>query len=194
MDYPIDGVLDAVRTHAELRAGWHQILDLCRATAPKAEWDKLPVPDLERDIQAASSWVQLSLGSEPGPAGIYLGLDTLNMRRGKGTNVEIGVAAGEASSFATPEWVFDLPVRYGDGHLIRGLLELHQVYSKRRWRPVFDLCDYILFLGYSGLVFAQVFVRMREPRPLFPMWGFHDGDIFLLGHRSDGEFVRICRC
>jgi hypothetical protein len=194
VDYPIDAVLDVVRTHVDPSVGWARIVELCRAVAQDAPWDALPMPDVEHDIVEASAWIRRKLGTEEGPCGIYLGLDTLNMDGGAGANAEIGLASGAPEDFAQPDWMFDVTLSYGDSHLIRGLLELHRTYSTRRWRRVFDLCDYTLFLGYSGLVFAQAFERMRDRGRLFPTWGFHDGDLFLLGRYHDGSFVRVCKC
>ena len=111
-----------------------------------------------------------------------------------GANAAFGKASGEHTKFGSADWVFDLALVLGGEHLIRGLYVLHRAYSKRHFRQVFDLCDYTLFLGYSGLVFAQVFERLLRPGQLFPTWGFHDGDLFLLGRYNDGVFARVCEC
>jgi hypothetical protein len=187
---PVAAVLDVVRTHSDPRTAWARIVDLCRASAPHAPWQALPTPDIERDIRMASRWIRGELGGETEPCGVYLGLDTLNMERGSGSNLEIALGAGTPEDASAGQWLFEGPKTYGSSHLIRGLYELHRVYRKRTWKPWFDLCDYTLFLGYSGLVLAQVFDCVRDLGPLVVIWGFHDGDLFVLGRHRDGAFVR----
>jgi hypothetical protein len=70
---------------------------------------------------------------------------------------------------------------------------LQRVYEREQWQEAFSLCDYIFFLGYSGVILSQAFERIATPRTLLPAWGFHDGDMFALGRTQDGTFTRICK-
>ena len=120
----------------------------------------------------------------PEARGLYLGLDTLNMRGGHGTNIEIGGSSQCDPSSDDIQWVFARNLRYGRKHLIYGLYELKEVYSTDAWVAVSDLCDYIFFLGYSGIVLAESFKRLDTARTLLPVWGFHDCVLFALGRKE----------
>ena len=90
----------------------------------------------------------------------------------------------------------------GKPHLIRGLYELHSVYSGPAWRvrdeavaqgTYFAFADYALFLGYSGIILRHAFGHFPADRSLLAVWGFHDGDMFLLGRMKRGRFAALCR-
>ena len=193
MNKPIDETLVVVRDHRSPAAGWADILALCRIACPSAPWGTLPILDFERDISAATVWLTSQLARVPDAFGIYLGLDTLNMCEGDGKNLEFGGTPNCDVASDSVDWLYNGELKYGDDHLIYGLYELQRVYTTEPWEEAFDLCDYIFFLGYSGIVLAQAFERISTPRTLLPAWGFHDGDIFALGRKRDGEFTRLCK-
>jgi len=161
------------------QSAWAEVVSLCRDIEPSRLWELLPVPDIERDILAATDWLSSQIRALPDANGIYFGLDTLNMDQGRGTNVEIGGSQACNPSQDKIEWVYG-KLTHGRSHLIRGLFELQQVYSQPKWEPVFSFADYILFLGYSGVVLGQAFHRLSTDRGLLSAWGFHDGDLFAL--------------
>ena len=175
MNLPIDETLAVVRDHSSPSIAWSEFVALCRTACPTAPWNSLPSLDFERDIVAAKVWLSTELAAFPDATTIYLCLDTLNMRQGDGFNV-----------------TFAIPRDAGGEHLIYGLYELLRVYEADAWREAFSLCDYIFFLGYSGIIFAQACERLSSPRTLSVEWGFHDGDIFPLGRTQDGVFTRDC--
>jgi hypothetical protein len=180
-------------THDNPSHAWSGVVARCRAVA-EAPWDQLPTPDIDRDVAAATDWLASELNDKLSKApGIYLGLDTLNMGEGDGTNVEIGGSSQCDPLKEEMDWVFARNLRYGHQHLIRGLYELHSVYSLPDWEHVFDLFDFVFFLGYSGIVLAEAFDRLSTQRTLLAVWGFHDGDLHLLGRKHAGEFQRICK-
>jgi hypothetical protein len=113
---------------------------------------------------------------------VYLGLDTMNMREGDGHNVGIG-GSPKADPWVTDlEWMYS-NAWYGEDHLIRGLCEMHAVYSTQK--KLYSLADYVLFLGYSGIILSAAILKLDPGVRSGPMgrlyaWGFHDGDIFPL--------------
>ena len=147
---------------------------------------------MERDISVASQWLLSQLATQPDARGIYLGLDTLNMDDGSGTNVDFGGTADCDVSQDQVDWVYG-KLKHGEMHLIRGLFELHQIYSRPEWEAAFSFADYILFLGYTGIILGQAFIRLSTNRSLLPAWGFHDGDLFALGRKTPERFDFICK-
>lgn len=192
MEKAINKILEIVRTEQDPQLAWVKVISLCRDGKPSGLWDVLPTPDIERDVVAVSEWLSAQLSGLPEIKGIYLGLDTLNMDDGNGTNVEFGGSAACDSSQVEIEWVYG-KLEYGDSHLIYGMLELQRIYSQPEWRSAFSFADYILFLGYSGIVLGQAFIRLPTNRSLLPAWGFHDGDLFALGRKTPERFEFICK-
>jgi hypothetical protein len=124
--------------------------------------------------------------------GIYLGLDTLNVRDGRGTNIDFGGTPNCDPNQDSADWVWEADLEYGKPHLIQGLYRLQDAYRTEPWREAFQLLDYIFFLGYSGIILCSAFEKLSPPRDLLPAWGFHDGDMFTLGRMRVGTFSRIC--
>lgn len=92
---PIDEILETVRTAPDAIQGWDRLRALCSEKYPSQLWSKFDAIDPAGDVESAREWLsgQLSVASEHlAIRGIYLGLDTLNMDDGQGTNIEIGVA------------------------------------------------------------------------------------------------------
>ena len=189
---PIDKLLELLRSDMAPLDAWSRVLALCEATQPCELWRQLPPVDVEGDAERARAWLAESLRGVRGPVGLYLGLDTLNMQDGGGTNLELGwnVACDTASDDI--DWVFERLER-GPTTLIRGLADLRAEYSQARWRSAFGMADYILFLAYSGLVLAQALRRLERDDPMLAAWGLHDGDLFALCRSAPGTFQMICR-
>jgi len=187
-----DDLLLILRKYPDARKCWQAILRLCQKSAPDVPWRDLPLPDMERDIVAASHWLSAQIAALPDATGIYLGLDTLNMDNGHGTNLDFGGTAACDVSQDQVEWVYG-QLKFGEKHLIRGLYELQQVYSQPRWKSVFSFADYMLFLGYSGIILGHAFNRLSTVRCLLPAWGFQDGDLFVLGRKTPDKFDFICK-
>ena len=190
----IDNVTNLVKNAPDAATGWPRLLQLCRDTTPSPLWSDLPALEPERDVRAASRWLgeQLRDPSAPKPArGLYLGLDTLNMDGPDGFNVEIAATAHCDPFKLETEWVYHCEW-YGDWHLIESLRDLKEVYEAPQYEPVAEFADYALFLGYSGLVFADAIEKLEVDAPLLVAWGFHDGDLFFLGRREREKFERIC--
>jgi hypothetical protein len=198
---PVDEILTALRSTPNPEEAWNATLQICRHSAPTAPWDKLPTPNFRQDIVNAWSWLREELETLGPVTGIYLGLDTLNMGEGDGPNIEIGATTKCDPFTDSTDWVRG-ELTHGGVHHICGLYEMHQVYSQEAWRvkdktiaqgSAFSFADYILFLAYSGIVLTHAFVRLRLTRPVLPVWGFHDGDLFILGRTMPEGFQLICQ-
>jgi hypothetical protein len=193
MDW-IERVAEIVRTAGDATQGWSMLLQVCKAERPSELWDELARPAAADDAHSAARWLvsELRNANAPKPMrGLYLGLDTLNMRDGAGHNVQIGATAACDPFKSDGEWAWNCEW-YGTRHLIRGLVDLKRTYEHERWRDVRDVADYALFLGYSGLVLSDALASLEGREPLLAAWGFHDGDLFLLGRRTSAGFERLC--
>ncbi|MDX2012330.1 MAG: LCCL domain-containing protein [Myxococcaceae bacterium] len=78
----------------------------------------------------------------------------------------------------------------GRNHLIRGLKRLKRVYGRREWQEHHSMADYLLFLGYSGLVLRDAVRAQAWRGNTVVAWGFHDGDLFSLA-RADPTGVTV---
>lgn len=186
--------LAAIHTRADPHDAWDDVLALCRRDVPEAPWQRLPRPDIKRDIETAREWLVRQLQETPRATGLYLGLDTLNMRRGRGMNVAIGRSTECNPWKDDRNWLTD-SMSFGDDYLIRELYAMHREYSKKAWRKndAFSYADYALFLCYSGIVLGHAFHGVRVKQTLQAVWGFHDGDLFVLGRRTKTRFTFVCR-
>jgi hypothetical protein len=76
------------------------------------------------------------------------------------------------------DWAFHCDT-YGDSHLIKGLYSFFANFIG----PDDDnkyLAEYVIFLGYSGLVIREALLKASIESDFISCWGFHDGDLFLL--------------
>ena len=187
-------VLSIVRAASTPVAGYARLIDLCSDHAPDSLWSRLPDIDVARDVSEAGAWLRGELRAREDTTGIYLGLDTLNMNEGRGENIEIGGSCEADPLKSELDWMYRC-AWYGESHLIRGLFEMHRVYSRDEG-DLFSYADYVLFLGYGGLILASAVegldlpVRAGNKGRLFA-WGFHDGDIFPLLRATERETRRL---
>ena len=176
-------ILSTVRGARDPVAGYARLIANSSKQAPASLWKRLPDIDIAGDVAEAVEWLRKELRGRDSATGIYLGLDTLNMDGGRGTNVEIG-GSGKAVPLENGlEWMYGC-TWYGESHLIRGLLEMHGAYSQEK-EGLSSFADYVLFLGYSGLILASAIEALERPvragkKGRLFAWGFHDGDIFPL--------------
>jgi hypothetical protein len=190
---PVHEILEIVRTAPDAVQGWHRLRALCAEKSPSQLWSKFDAIDPLGDVASARAWLRGQLaaaGEDLSVRGISLGLDTLNMDDGEGTNVSIGIADACDPHSDDVDWLGSLGWT-GENHLIGGLFKMRMVYVQKRWSKLHDFADYTLFLGYGGLVLAEALEGAGLVEPFLAAWGFHDGDLFLLG-RGDGHgFTRL---
>lgn len=187
---PIEKLLSIIRNQLDSQKAWEQVLDLCNAEQASNLWASLPRVDLDRDIAATKAWFDSFLSRTQAPIRVYLGLDTLNMHDGKGSNIEIGWIAGDTNQNGT-EWAYG-ELTYGDPFLISSLASLQNIYSLPQYDNDFSLAEYILFLGYSGLVVREALISYAPNLSMLFAWGFHDGDLFLLGRTENNKLQMLC--
>ena len=186
----IDQSLAIIRGQPDAQCAWNEIISFCQASAPSKLWASLPGPNIAKDVQEANSWLSSQLPLFSNATGIYLGLDTLNMRDGDGMNVGIGGTSKCDVMAEEIDWVYD-GLSYGKDHMIYGLYRLQQLYSEPKWQEDFSFADYMLFLAYSGIVLGQALAQLQTNRSFLAVWGFHDGDLFRLGCKSIERFELI---
>lgn len=201
-DDPLDRVfprlLALVRENPDPVSQWSRMLELFRREVPAAPWARMPVPAIGKDVDEAAAWLAKELNAQPAAKGIYLGLDTLNMEGGRGKNVEIAATAECDPADDDESWLQE-DLEYGlehliygaEQHLIQGLVEMQAEYSSPEWEPWSGFCDYAVFLGYSGIVLGAAMARSAGARDLLVAWGFHDGDLFLLGRSLGGKWSPV---
>ena len=198
---PIDEIMATIRDHKTPSAAWREILSVCSLFAPKAPWQRLENPDIQRDIRSVRRWLRAQLSRLGTATGLYLGLDTLNMHGDGAHNVEIGGSTKCDPQSDSQSWL-SRGLNYGSEHLIRGLLDLHAEYDTAIWKrrdekipsgSASAFADYAVFLAYSGIVLGHALKRIKVSHSLVAVWGFHDGDLFLLGRLTPDNFEFVCR-
>lgn len=189
--YPFAELFSVVRDAQNASLGWKQLFELCDRHWPSPLWGEFKDVSPEEDVRAATAWLteQSSSAISAQVNGFYLGLDTLNMDDGDGANIEIGGAKGANADDRAMRWLENLSWR-GDAHLIEGLLSMQKVYEQPKWRSLFSVADYVLFLAYSALILSDAATKVVWPTDAVLAWGFHDGDLFILGRTGPAGFHR----
>ena len=188
---PINELLRLIRDQPSPEIAWQRMLELFTAHKSSNLWSALPRPDFAVDKTKMRDWLQGNLARLAEPSGIYLGLDTLNMNAGAGTNIEIGWLPCDTLRNDT-DWLYG-DLQRGSSTLISGLYTLQATYSRPEWRSIFPFADYVVFLGYSGLVLREALSDFSASQPLLVAWGFHDGDMFILARTGAGSIKLICQ-
>ena len=194
---PIEDILAIVRT-ASAADAVERLLALGQSRFGTDLWERLRqvAVDWTADVTAARRWLESEL-RDPDTTGIYLGLDTLNMEKqgeeyAPPQNVEIGLNNQVDPARLEMDWAWECD-RYGSSHLIIGLRDLARAYAGEAG-DLFGGAEYILFLGYSGVVLKEALAAVELPerqKPLLAVWGFHDGDLYYLGRRHREQFEVI---
>jgi len=184
---PIDETIAVLRTEMNPVLAFRQIVNYGEQRLPSKIWDEYKNLDIERDIKLATEWMVSSISEFPNSTGIYLGLDTLNMDDGNGTNVEIGFSEDCDPSILNDEWTYDIE-NYGEGHLIEGLNEVSDTFiNEDKWTDdERSFTEYLIFLGYSGVVLREALKKANINHDYLSNWGFHDGDMFFLIQKKGG--------
>ena len=190
MDH-IDKLIEIVRKSRDPQKAWSEIFRLCQTSQPSPMWNKLPQPDIAGDIVRARTWLMTQISqSKVRPRGIYLGLDTLNMNEGRGKNVELGFSSKADPAVLDMDWIFNCEA-YGADHLISSLVGMKKLYDADEETSSF--ADYMLFLGYSGLILLAAIESAPLENDFIAIWGFHDGDMAFLVRSVDGQIERLVK-
>ncbi|MDO6435694.1 hypothetical protein Q4E93_34085 [Flavitalea sp. BT771] len=175
---PFEDIRNEITLQASPELAFKNILQAAKRNYPALDWEQFSVKYMDADISAATRWIKKALGRLRDVKGIYLGLDTLNMEDGKGSNVEIGINANCDPTEISVDWAFDCDT-YGDRHLIKGLYSFFANFAEPDDQNK-DLAEYVIFLGYSGLVLREALLKANIESDFISCWGFHDGDLLLL--------------
>lgn len=184
---PIIEIMQVLRTESDSDATFKKIVAFANKNLPSHIWQEYEGINIKRDVEEASLWIQDCFNQYPYSTGIYLGLDTLNMDEGAGTNVEIGLSKSCNPKILSDDWIYECE-NYGSSHLIKGLFEVSDSFNdKNKWSDdERSFAEYVVFLGYSGIVFKEAFNQIETKSDFLSMWGFHDGDMFFLTQKLDG--------
>jgi hypothetical protein len=193
----VDTVLEVIRSARGLK-GWKELLATFANIHPSSLWTSLPRPQIARDSKRAAQWLRsqatqvvTSFPKRDG-YGILLTLDTLNMDNGAGHNVTVGFRQKCNLKRPDLEWVNDAIYGYPADHLIESLVPMKRMFRRRK-SETRGFADYWLFLSYSGLVLLNALERAALPGNFLAVWGFHDGDLFVLARQGNGRFERLVR-
>jgi len=184
---PIDETMQILRTESDSKIAFQRIIGYANKNLPSQIWKEYEKLNIERDIEEASIWLQKSIAEFPDSKGIYLGLDTLNMDEGNGTNVEIGLSKSCNPVEFSDDWTYDCE-DYGESHLIKGLSEVADTFTNsEKWTyDETSFAEYIVFLAYSGIVLRGALNKLETKNDFIAIWGFHDGDMFFLMQKAQG--------
>jgi hypothetical protein len=193
-DLPVSETLAEIRNEPDVRKAWNNILGFGKQNLSSLIWDNCRTLSLAQDIFNTTHWMQNAVGSFPLTKGIYLGLDTLNMDKGRGHNVEVGFSFTCNPLELDDEWSYQCDY-YPDPFLIEGLYHFSEIISgKKKWgKEEREFTEYLVFLGYSGLVLREALLKLNTPGNLLSVWGFHDGDMFYLLQKIGDKRVVVAR-
>jgi len=177
----IDEVINQINDNRDPKNAFRNIIAIGKKSLLSKIWESFEVMNLEMDITDAQIWLQENLIHFPKTTGIYLGLDTLNMDSGKDSNIEIGLSYTCNPYDFSDDWTYDCD-HYGSNHLINGLNLVSDSFSNRtKWSSEErSFSEYIIFLGYSGVVLREALLNITTETDFLSIWGFHDGDMFYL--------------
>lgn len=180
-DLPIDETRREIRIEENPTKAILKVVDYGRQKLPSKIWNEFENMNIEKDIQEAQTWLNQNLKKYSDFSGIYLGLDTLNMEEGQGTNLEIGLSKSCDPKIFSDEWAYECE-NYGESHLIKGLYEVSDSFNNQeKWTSEErNFTEYLIFLGYSGIVLKEALTNLKIENDYLSLWGFHDGDMFFL--------------
>jgi len=189
---PVPQTLNEIRNEPDVRKAWNNILELGGQKLNSAIWDKCRDMSLAQDIFGATHWLQSVMNDFPLTKGIYFGLDTLNMDKGRGHNLEVGFHFSCDPHEISDNWCYDCEY-FPDPYLIEGLYHFSELLSKKNtWtKEEREFTEYLIFLGYSGLVLREALLKLNTKNDFLSIWGFHDGDTFFLVQKLGDKRVVI---
>jgi hypothetical protein len=189
-----DDALRVVRKAPDASAGYVELIDRLSKRLKSKLWSALRRIKIADDVTRLRAHLrrQLKGPDQTRLTGLYFGLDTLNMRGGKGANLEFGGSREASPEKPIDQWIYGCSW-YGKEFLLRGLYEMHRLYRPLDNNDLSYFIEVTVWVGYTGLVLAAVFDAPDDPillgasRHRTIVWGHHDGDLYVLGHlKGDG--------
>jgi hypothetical protein len=185
---PVDQILLEITNQSNAVLAFENIIGFGKEAISSKIWDTFSKMDVKNDIEESTKWIKRSLNKFPDSKGIYLGLDTLNMNGGKGSNVEIGLSSTCDPEIISDDWIFKCD-NYGSKHLIKGLYLVSDSFTNIELSSSGEssFAEYVVFLGYSGLVLRDALLNVETENDFISIWGFHDGDMFYLVQKINNK-------
>lgn len=185
---PIDQLLSEIKNQPDPKQAFENILAFAQNALPSKIWGSFSKMDLQADITDTTDWLQKTINQFPGSKGIYLGLDTLNMDEGNGTNIEIGLSTDCDPGELTDEWTYECE-NYGEPYLLNGLYLVSDGFENEElWSDdEREFAEYVIFLSYSGVVLREALFNLKTVDDFISIWGFHDGDMFFLVNKLNDK-------
>ena len=184
----LDDLLTIIKTENDTKNAFLSVIKLGENKINSKIWKGFYLMDIENDINDAKDWLHNTIISYPKMNGIYLGLDTLNMDSGNGSNVEIGLTEKCNPAILNNDWIFECEF-YGESHLIKGLSDVEKYFTnENKWTyKERSFAEFLIFIGYSGIVFKEALSSLNLKNDFLSVWGFHDGDVFYLMQKFKEE-------
>lgn len=192
-EIPFDEIFQIIKSTSNIEDSWLELLALCNKVQPNDLWSSLNKVNPKKDLKIAEqNFHQFidGIGTSSGPMGIYLGLDTLNMSGFSGFNVEIGFNNNANLTDKEIAWVWECERNYYR-FLIPGLKYMSKEYDKKKYSVINFFAEYVLFLGYSGLIFTHMLMNSTLESDWAAAWGYHDGDIGILCKDIGSGFEKV---
>lgn len=192
-EIPFDEIFQIIKSTSDIESSWVDLLALCNKVQPNDLWSSLNKVNPKKDLKIAEkNFRQFIDGIEiySGPMGIYLGLDTLNMSGFSGFNVEVGFNKNANLMDKELAWVWECERNYYR-FLIPGLKYMSKEYDKKKYSDINFFAEYVLFLGYSGLIFTHMLMNSTLESDWAAAWGYHDGDIGILCKDTGSGFEKV---
>ncbi len=192
-DIPFDEIFKIIKSTDDIESSWLELLALCNRIKPNDLWSSLDKVKPQKDLGIAQKKFRKFIEADKlvfEQVGIYLGLDTLNMDGFSGFNVEVGFNKKANLKDKEIEWVWECDGDYYK-FLIPSLKYMSKEYSKRKYSDINFFAEYVLFLGYSGLIFTHMLMSAPLESNWVAAWGYHDGDIGILCQDIGGGFEKV---
>lgn len=193
-----DFVFRLVQSGVSLAEGFPRLIEFCQTHYPKRDWGKIAAVDVAADIETMVNWLTHVFTTEPPPPNIvayYFGL--YNPSDGETVTCGFYVCGSTQFSVEDPAWA----VWRKDSYIPEGrdapLNNLNHIYTS--WNDIeydndsadpsqwSDDSEYVLFLGYAGLMVGElgrrvppsVWLGSASKRVLAVGWD--EGDILEVG-------------
>lgn len=192
-DIPFDEIFEIIQNTNDIESSWLELLALCDRVKPNDLWSSLGKVNPQKDLGITQKKFREFICADrltSDSIGIYLGLDTLNMDGFGGFNVEVGFNKKANLKDKEIAWVWECNGDYYK-FLISSLKYMSKEYRKNKYSDINFFAEYVLFLGYSGLIFTHMLLGAPLESNWVAAWGYHDGDIGILCQDIGNGFEKV---